>query len=189
MYYDDRFYWINPIFSLYLVMAIIYQILNIITNDCYIGSTSEPKRRKYIHYHKLKQNKHHSIYLQRAYNKYGIDSFKFNVLAKCPDEYKFALEQWFINTLQPKYNYLQVAGNSLGYKHTPSSIAILKNDDKTYCSKLVYQYDINGVFIKQWNSCSEFARHYNVSRIAVIKAIKKLHKCRGYIVSYNPPTL
>ena len=31
-------------------------------------------------------------------------------------------EDHFIKTLNPEYNILQNAGNSLGYKHTPESI-------------------------------------------------------------------
>ena len=33
-----------------------------------------PKERKYKHFNKLRNNKHHSIYLQEAFNEYGFKS-------------------------------------------------------------------------------------------------------------------
>lgn len=38
-----------------------------------------------------------------------------------------AREQHYIDTLKPEYNLLQVAGSSLGYKHTEETIVKLTN--------------------------------------------------------------
>lgn len=56
-------------------MNIIYLIINKITFDTYIGQTKNIKKRISRHFSDLKRNKHHSIYLQRAYNKYGKENF------------------------------------------------------------------------------------------------------------------
>lgn len=167
----------------------IYKITNIITNDFYIGSSCQIKKRKYVHFYQLVKNIHNNTYLQNTFNKYGVDNFKFEVIEECSKDILLIKEQYYINALNPVYNNLKVAGNSLGYTHSIDSIVKLQKQDKTYCSKKVYQYDKNNIFVKEWNSCSEYGNFYNISRAAVIKAIKKNHKCRGYIISYNPPTL
>ena len=61
----------------------IYKIYNIITNDCYIGSSYDLTKRKQRHSRDLKANKHHSLILQRAVNKYGINNFRFKILELC----------------------------------------------------------------------------------------------------------
>lgn len=167
----------------------VYKITNTITNDFYIGSSIQLNIRKKQHFNQLIKNTHNNKHLQNSFNKYKESDFTFDILSICPPEYSLKLEQWFIDNLKPKYNQLQKAGNSLGYKHTSESIQKLKIQDKSHCSKKLYQYDISNNFLKEWSSCSDFARFYNISRIAVIKAVKKLHKCREFIVSYNPPTL
>lgn len=55
----------------------IYQIINKINQKRYIGQTIDIDARKYHHFNDLKNGQHHSIKLQRAYNKYGEDNFNF----------------------------------------------------------------------------------------------------------------
>jgi group I intron endonuclease len=58
----------------------IYQIRNIINDNIYIGSAYNLYDRFRTHYSNLKLNKHHNQHLQNSYNKYGGDSFVFEVL-------------------------------------------------------------------------------------------------------------
>jgi hypothetical protein len=53
----------------------VYCIKNTITNKVYIGSSLNIKSRLKTHIFSLKNNKHHSLKLQRSYNKYGKDNF------------------------------------------------------------------------------------------------------------------
>lgn len=55
----------------------IYKIVNKENGNFYIGSTIEPQKREKRHFGDLKKNKHHCLFLQRAYNKYGASSFEF----------------------------------------------------------------------------------------------------------------
>lgn len=55
----------------------VYSIKNIVTGDAYVGSTTNWRHRKAGHLHLLRKNKHHSVWLQRAWNKYGSESFMF----------------------------------------------------------------------------------------------------------------
>lgn len=82
----------------------IYKITNIITNDFYIGSAVKLSRRIYRHRNELKNNKHSNIILQRVVNKYGINNFIVECLEFCEKEDLLIREQYFIDTLHPKYN-------------------------------------------------------------------------------------
>ena len=61
----------------------IYCIENIITNKKYIGQSIDVNERWRKHISELNHNYHHNDYLQKAWNKYGEDSFKFYVLEYC----------------------------------------------------------------------------------------------------------
>ena len=50
----------------------IYQILNIINNKRYIGSSSNLIKRNNRHLDELIKNKHCNLHLQNSFNKHGI---------------------------------------------------------------------------------------------------------------------
>lgn len=58
----------------------IYQIRNIIDNKTYIGSAKVFEERKKRHFRALRGKYHHSILLQRAFDKYGEENFVFEIL-------------------------------------------------------------------------------------------------------------
>lgn len=61
------------------MVGYIYHIINIKNNKRYIGKTFNIDRRIQRHFIDLKKQQHHSIKLQRAFNKYGKDSFQLDV--------------------------------------------------------------------------------------------------------------
>ena len=61
-------------------MMAVYAIRNIIDGKMYIGSSVNIDRRKREHFNALKRGQHHSIHLQRAWDRYGKNSFKFEIL-------------------------------------------------------------------------------------------------------------
>lgn len=71
----------------------IYEIRNIKTNVVYVGSSVHILRRFNDHKRLLRQNKHHTIKLQRAWNKYGKDSFVFAVLKEVEQDLLKSTEQ------------------------------------------------------------------------------------------------
>lgn len=58
----------------------IYTITNTVNGMAYIGRSSNWKSRMAAHKFKLKANKHENPKLQRAYNKYGVESFSFELV-------------------------------------------------------------------------------------------------------------
>ncbi len=100
-------------------MVTIYKIENLINSKCYVGSTINYARRKRRHFEDLKQGKHHSIKLQRAYKKYGLDAFKITELESfefSSKEYLLSREQYYLDILNPEYNICLIAGSQLGTK-------------------------------------------------------------------------
>lgn len=58
----------------------IYRIVCFTTGKCYIGRSNDAKSRKNHHWSVLRRGIHHSLKLQRAFNKYGAGVFFFEVL-------------------------------------------------------------------------------------------------------------
>jgi hypothetical protein len=106
----------------------IYKIVNTINNSCYVGSSINFKERKGRHFKMLRKGNHHSIILQRAYNKYGVVNFIFSIIEECDKSILLSREQYWIDTLKPVYNVCKIAGSPLG---TKQSIAV-RNKKRKY---------------------------------------------------------
>lgn len=63
----------------------VYRITNTANGKVYIGSSNQIPRRMYLHRWDLGRGKHHSILLQRAWDKYGANSFTFDIVLICAD--------------------------------------------------------------------------------------------------------
>lgn len=90
-----------------------YQIVNLINNKKYVGSSKNIIRRWFIHKSALKNNRHHCVYLQRSWNKHGEATFKFEILKALDhptEEQLFAEELIAIKELLPEYNVGAVGG-------------------------------------------------------------------------------
>lgn len=123
----------------------IYKIVNLQTGKYYVGSTKDFKKRKQTHFSGLKNNYHPNKHLQNAYNKYGIDNFKFEIIECVQEELLLDIEQSYINdsTKEDIYNKTYIAGAG-GYDAL--SIA-------------VYVLDLNGNIINEFNSIMEASRN------------------------------
>jgi group I intron endonuclease len=99
----------------------IYIIKNYLNGKVYVGSSLNFSDRIKRHRADLKNNKHHSIKLQRAFNKYGIDSLEFIPIQYCAKDEILIYEQYWINYFDSYtngYNSVPIAGNCFGYKQT-----------------------------------------------------------------------
>jgi len=96
----------------------IYKITCLSNNRIYIGSAVNLAARKNQHFRALKLNKHENKYLQRAYNKYGVEAFIWHVLQtivkevnESHNDFKIRLakvnEQFYLDTLLFAQEYIQ----------------------------------------------------------------------------------
>ena len=75
----------------------IYKIENLVNGKVYIGQSKHIKQRFEEHSSRLLKNKHENLYLQRAWNKYGEENFKFEVIEECEEEKLTEREQYWID--------------------------------------------------------------------------------------------
>jgi group I intron endonuclease len=100
----------------------IYKIINIKTNKFYIGSAKSFDTRWKKHKFDLIANKHHSIHLQNAWNKYGSENFIFEIVEIVDDINNLIIrEQYYMDlyksfNIDIGYNISPTAGSRLGCK-------------------------------------------------------------------------
>lgn len=110
----------------------IYQIKNLVNNKIYIGSAANVKNRWKTHKSELNHNKHHSPYLQRAWDKYGIENFEFSILEVVLDINDLIIrEQYWMDITEcydskVGYNLSKIAGSRLGVKASDETIEKLR---------------------------------------------------------------
>lgn len=100
-------------------ISCIYKITNIQNSKFYIGSAINYIQRIRVHKSELRKCTHHSIYLQNAWNKYGEENFKFEILEIVEDIKEILKrEQYYLDKLKPNYNISRFAGSTIGFKHS-----------------------------------------------------------------------
>lgn len=135
-------------------MTAIYKIRNLINGKFYVGSSVDVRVRFQTHRRNLRKGKHHCQPLQRAWDKYGEECFKFEVVEKVatPDDLFTAENRWLDEHHGKPYCYnlskcadafmrgmkfsdehkakisAAVTGNksSKGYKRTPEECEIIR---------------------------------------------------------------
>jgi group I intron endonuclease len=97
----------------------IYIITNIVSGKKYIGSSLNYKQRIRQHKYSLRKKTHYNNHLQSSFNKYGEESFKFELLELTSN--LIERETYHIynqNVLNPLYGYNKatIIKNTSGYK-------------------------------------------------------------------------
>lgn len=151
----------------------IYKITNLTNNKTYIGQSKNIKQRLTGHFNKLKRNCHNNIYLQRSFNKYGIDNFKTDILCYCELLELSNNESLYIkkyNSFNKKFGYnltedcnrhVIKTRKLIGLKN--KEVLLKNNIVKKENAKKVNQYSLDGSFIKTWKSSDEIKNFYKLS--------------------------
>ena len=94
----------------------IYKWTNKLTNDIYIGQSIDLAKRfmRYFNLSYLKNRE--TLVISRALIKYGYSNFSLTILEYCDIADLTVRERYYIDTLNPKYNILKIAGSSSGHK-------------------------------------------------------------------------
>jgi len=147
----------------------IYKIQSKIKPErCYIGSAVNIDYRWKVHLYDFKKNKHHSIKLQRHYNKYGKQDLIFIIVELCFPEFLTAREQYYIDTLNPFFNICKIAGSSLGIKRS--------EETKQKLSIVRRRRDPHSIETRKKMSSSNIGKHYRVASKKTILKLSESHK-------------
>ena len=110
------------------IISGIYQIINLINFKSYIGSSKNIQNRWNQHKSMLKYKNHHSPHLQRSWDKYGKNNFKFIVLEEnvYGEQELINAEISWIKLLKPIYNIADVARGNTISNHPNKDLIIAK---------------------------------------------------------------
>lgn len=110
---------------------VIYKIRNVVNNKFYVGSTVNTEVRFKAHRRHLRKGKHQSPHMQAAWNKYGEDCFKFEVVEHVanPEDLLKAEQVWLDAHAGKTYCYNWATDASApmrGKKHTGEALEKVK---------------------------------------------------------------
>lgn len=135
----------------------IYKITNLINNKIYIGQSINIEKRINAHfaYAFSKGAKEYNTPIHNAIRLYGKESFKWEILKECTEEELDDLEIYYISL----YNSTD---RNIGYNLTTGGFG----GHKTNCRHIL-QYDLDGNFIREWNSIWDAAKELGLSKDAI----------------------
>lgn len=186
----------------------IYKIHHISKPElCYIGSASRSRSNRssqkgfYVrfreHLRALEKGNHTSNYLQNVVNKYGIDGIRFEILEVLETTDRnliFQKEQYYIDTLKPKYNSSKIAkGGVIEYTEERKKAVSVRMKGKALpkyvYDKLktpVYQFDKQGNFLKKYDSIKAASDKTEIDRASISNAASgKRSSAGGYLWSFD----
>lgn len=169
----------------------IYQIRNIINNKVYIGKSVNLNNRKSQHFLSLRKNIHKNFKLQGSVNKHGINNFVFEILEICKD-----IDTKEINYIN-KFNTCKTGYNiSSDIQHMSekwiTKLKYLRKNDPKYIKQFldfrskadesnrvkINEYDLDGNYIKTWNSIVEAQLNHNLKSSKSIISVLKFERSR-----------
>lgn len=131
----------------------IYCIENICTKKKYIGQSKNIKNRWYRHKFELNKGNHDNDYLQKSWNKYGEDNFKFYILEYCDLDKLNEKECYYINlynTIDRDYGYnLKTGGQDHNTLTQEIKDKISESNKKAYLNSNLKEIRSNDA-LKQW---------------------------------------
>lgn len=151
---------------------VVYKITNKINNKCYIGSTKHFKQRMREHINSAHYAWHQSYNfpLQRAFRKYGVDNFSFDIIEDnisvediAQKERQYIIE---FKSMQDQHGYNQTLETDCALRD-PAIIqsCIAKTGKK--CALV----DVNMNIIEKYNSLHEAARSLGLQEASCIRVV------------------
>jgi hypothetical protein len=170
--------------------TVIYSITNTMNNKRYIGSSKSYKRRWYEHLYQLKNNYHHSIYLQRTYNKYGKSILEFEILEECTIENRKERELYYITlykAFDKNYGYNNQEPNKERFKHSDETKEkMFQSRLKGYKVSPIDVYLIDGTFYNTFRSIKACSECMNIPQSVIYRIFRKEGKqFKGYTFFKN----
>lgn len=127
-------------------ISAVYKIVNIVTNECYVGSSKNVFHRWACHKCPSKWKQHPNSSLYNDMQKYGLDKFRFQILCPVEPEHLKEVEQELIEMIQPAYNNNRANGLDIErqkdyqkeYRQSDKGKEINHKASKRYYSQLCF---------------------------------------------------
>lgn len=163
----------------------IYGIYCLISDKIYVGSAINLHARYIRHKYYLKKGTHHSLKLQRAYNKYGVENFKMILLESSDTEELLDKElKWItkFNSYHEGFNCTDVCKKPKDFKL--SSVQVDKRVQQS--SKPVVCLDLEGTYLTEYASLSKAAIAINDQSTNISSCCRgKLNYVKDFIFVYK----
>lgn len=177
----------------------IYIIRNIINNKVYIGSSVSINSRLSTHKNLLMNNKHFNKHLQSSYNKYGLNSFTFNILeitnvSIINEREEFNISLYNANDTKHGYNKRIKCDTNIGKKFSSQHIENLRKShigikrskeahrkiiESQY--KEVYKIDESGKILEKYKSLIDAGLNNDIHKESISACCSnKLNSTGGY---------
>jgi len=119
----------------------IYEIMNVVDGKKYIGSSKNVENRFKQHKGKLNRNVHNNVHLQNAWNKYGEESFVFEVIELCDKNDLLLIEQKHLDSVtdwKEVYNIGKQSSGGDNISNHPNKDMIIKK-----CTDILLEHNRN----------------------------------------------
>lgn len=118
----------------------VYKIVNTVTGEFYIGSSKNVKKRWLEHKRSSTWKRRPNSLLYKAMQEYGVDKFRFQILAPVMPEYLKQVEQEFIELLNPTYNDINARGENIERRKASQTKYNQSDKGKAYQKKYNKEY-------------------------------------------------
>lgn len=156
----------------------VYKFTNIVTNESYVGSSSNIRKRFYRYFslnYIIDKTERYNSRIYRAILEKGYNNFSIEILEYCDVNIILEREQYYIDLLKPKYNIALKAGSLLGFRHSEKTKLKFKSrSNKTGHPVFLINKENNSV--KEYSSVRAAAKYLKVSHTILLRYIndKKL---------------
>ena len=171
----------------------IYHIRNIVNEKRYVGQTIQknPQKRWWYHRHQLRKGIHMSPYLQNAWNKYGEDTFIFDVVAWAgsPNELNELETKEISKWKKEKLCYNITDGGDNVRMSVESKLKLSKSLIEYHCKNGKLWPELvspEGLVYSDVRNLTDFCRQHNLRRDRIKDVYrKKIGQHRGWTVVEN----
>lgn len=152
-------------------MTGIYKITCLSTNEIYIGQSIAIARRLATHKRELKNGTHYNKHLQKTYDKYGKESFTYEILEQCPSTKLNEREKFYIqlyDSFNKGFNQ-DIGGSDISGENNP--MFGIKGKDAPRFIDYILQLNSNGEKIGRFESTIDAAAAVKGGTSSIIKCL------------------
>lgn len=151
-------------------MCGIYKITNLVNRKSYIGQSIDIEKRWEDHKRVAfrKSDKSYDYPLYRAIRKYGLESFKFEVIEECEEDKLDEVEIFYIEKFQ---SHIHQNGYNLTLGGDGGRLGIH-----------LFQYDFDGKFIREYGSYGDAERKTGIDTASIERAVKGKKQSAGNFI-------